>query len=71
MLRICKWPCITIIKFFQSVWIQIKSIIHPKQHNNVPVQAHSHRTTHQPEDTVINIDTPGHQSYDTSIFFII
>uniref|UniRef100_A0A1X7TRN7 Uncharacterized protein n=1 Tax=Amphimedon queenslandica TaxID=400682 RepID=A0A1X7TRN7_AMPQE len=61
MLRILKWTCNTIIKFFQSVWIQIKSIFLPKQYNSVPLQT---RSTHQPEDTVINIYTP-HLFYDT------
>ena len=67
MLRICKCPCTTIIKFLQRLWIQIKNILDPKQQNNIPCETQSHRTMHQPEDTVININTPVQLPHETSI----
>uniref|UniRef100_A0A1X7SZN2 Uncharacterized protein n=1 Tax=Amphimedon queenslandica TaxID=400682 RepID=A0A1X7SZN2_AMPQE len=59
MLRIWNWACIRIIKFLQSVWIQIKNIFHPKQHNDVQIETSSYKTMPvQPEGTVIDIEVP-------------
>ena len=70
MLRIWNWACIRIIKFLQSVWIQIKNIFHPKQ--NVQLETPSHEPTlTQPEGIINDIETPVHLPNNTSIIMII